>query len=849
MTSITILGGDFEILFDDETVGGNAVAGMRMVRRTVGAGATVYTSNALYSAVADEADAFIAMGFTNPMLPVTPNAYTMENFYFIPRSSTEFLKEGTFTCDWTNSILPDTNGNGVIRKPYADTTPFVTGDIGRQVTESASTDTGTLLDFEKEPDGTFILWIRPDVSGAGGDEFDATTGTISVTGDGGTGSGTPATGQTDGITKYTAIQAIGSVPTATEVYIVQNRIKLGTAADETAFQFWITDPAVSLGIISVLIRTRTADVDIADEDLEVFARRYTSLYDNFRLNVAAGGFSALPLASSPDINNTTGYFAGLWDAGTGSAMVVGDIQDNTFGGKTGGSYVVTAVADSGATGTFEWYEVGDLTPFADNDTFTGTNRNGTIMGSPTANVGGPTEAGAGNGGTVTTTIGEALADHDGSGVTEPYSVTIDAQGPGANGVAVGDVYERIKYITRRGQDNTFWDTVACSIPGEQYHGLEAQVFTDTPTGVFTEGDDITGQGGFTARVIGSNIAASGEGTVQNYITVTDQQTSLDGMVNNDTLTDTTGGDTVLVDTAGAGGAIQNFPSSNKASPFGTFTGTQLFGSRGILYTGQHDDDTQSYTLIDDNGTQRVSPNTVSFTVANTLALDRVLVARDTGVDGIIDKDQFGGMTVQAISLTTITVAGTIDTEVPTSGFVRVVADDEQEEHRYEYDSRVTGAGGVFTLHPVTPSSTTTGTTDVLLEDSTADFVTDGVTVGMLIHFATVGSSTFEVVSVTDLNTLVIALLFGAGGLADAAEAYTINETIQAYDTADNLFDLILDLEATGTSESNTFVQSTLFDTVVNVRQGKIILPFTQNQAVTSSGATVTVVRQPDTIAT
>lgn len=845
MTTLSLLGGDFEILFDDETVGTNAVAGMRMVRRAAGASTTVYTSLQLYSAVADEADAFQAMGFRNPMLPTTPNAFTMENQYFMPRSSTEFLKEGTFTCDWTNIILPDTNGNGVIRKPYTDTTPFVTGDIGRQVVASASGDTGTLLDFEEEPDGTLILWIRPDVSGAGGDEFDDTTGTIGVVADTGTGVGVPITGESDGVTKYTAIQAIGSVPTATEVYIAQDRIKLANSADYTGFQFWATDPTLALGIISVLIRTRTQGVDIADEDLEVFARRYTSLFDNFRLNVAAGGFSALPLASAPDINNTTGYWAGVWSTGTGTAMLVGDVLDNTFAGKTGGAYVVTAVADSGATGTFEYYNVGDLTEFASADTFTSSNRNGTINGAPTANVGGPTETGAGNGGTVTITIGHVLADHDGSGTTEPYSVTVDAQGPGGNGVAVADVYERIKYVCRRGQDATFWDTVACTVPGEQYHGLEAQVWTVTESGTFSQGDDITGQLGYTARVLGVNVTAAGEGTLQNYITVTDQQTSLDGIADNDLLTDTTGGDTVNADTGGAGGSIQNFPSSNKASPFGTFTGTQLFGSRGILYTGQGDDDTQAYTLIDDNGTQRVSPNTVSFIVSNTLALDRVLVARDTGVDGIIDKDQFGGMAATSISATSIVVGTTIDSEVPPIGFLRVVAVDEEEEHKYEYDSHSTTT---FTLHPVTPGTTTTGTTDVLLKDSVADFVTDAVTVGMLIHFATVGSSTYEVVSVTDLNTLVISLLYGAGGLADLGEAYTINETIQAYDTGDDIFDLILDTEATGVTTSNTFVQSTLFDTVVNVRQGKIILPFTQNAAVTAAGGGATVVRQEDTIA-
>jgi hypothetical protein len=55
MSSITILGGDFEILFDDEknqNGGTTAVAGMRTIRRASGASETVYTTNQLYSAVA-----------------------------------------------------------------------------------------------------------------------------------------------------------------------------------------------------------------------------------------------------------------------------------------------------------------------------------------------------------------------------------------------------------------------------------------------------------------------------------------------------------------------------------------------------------------------------------------------------------------------------------------------------------------------------------------------------------------------------------------------------------------------------------------------------------------------------
>jgi len=246
MTTLDLLGGDWRLSFNDENDGGNAVAGLRMLEYITG---VVRETNEVYSAVAAESDAFQAMGFENPMLPTTPNAYTMENQYFISKLSTEFLKEGAITADWT---LGTVEGDGVIAKQYAIVTDFVTADIGKQVLESASgPDSGTLLDFEVLPDGTTIAWIRPDDPAT--DIFDATSGTISVTGDSGTGSNnvtiaaaTPAT------ILWPAIQAIGSVPTATEVYLLQDRVKL---TDSTGgFQWWTTDPTASLGIISILIR-------------------------------------------------------------------------------------------------------------------------------------------------------------------------------------------------------------------------------------------------------------------------------------------------------------------------------------------------------------------------------------------------------------------------------------------------------------------------------------------------------------------------------------------------------------------------------------------------------------------
>ena len=837
MTTLSLLGGDWLLSFDDENDGGlNVVAGLRKLEYVSGA---VRTTNEVYSAVAEAADEFQAMGFKNPMLPTTPNAYTMENQYFIPRSSTEFLREGAITANWS---LVAGAGNGVIRKEYTVGlgTDFVTADIGKQVTESASTDTGTLLDFDVDPDGTLVAWIRPDDSTpVTGDIFDSVTGTISVTGDGGTGTVDVAVAGSSGTTVYSAIQAIGSVPTATEVYVIQDRVKL---TDSTGgFQWWTTDPTVSLGIISVLIRVQDMGVSIAEGDVEVFARRYTSLYDNFRLNVSGGGFSALPLASAPDINNTTGYFDGAWDAGTGTAMLVGDVLNNTFAGKTGGAYVVTAVTDGGATGTFTWYEVGDLTPFADNDTFTSSNRNGTIMGAPTAAVGGPTETGAGNGATVTITLGTTTVDHDGDATAEPYSITVDSQGD----VPISTVYEVIKYRTRRGATTTDLFGAGVNVPGETYRGLEIQAQYDGPVGVFTEGDDvdIAAKPQYSSRVVSVN-------TTDTYVMLTDNQTSLQTVADNDILRDE------AADTVTVMGTPVTF-TSPKASPLGTFTGSQIFGARGVVYINPASADTQAYILTDDNGVLRNPPNTVSFTVNNAASGDRIFVARDTGSSGVIDKDQFGGIdtsvaldTYNGVGDAEIRVAGSVDSEVPQSGFVRVVENTLQEEHKYHYSSRTAGANGVFTLTDGTSGGVAdAGTSTTALVDAGVDFLTSNVVPGMLIRNVT-GGEFYEVVTVTDADNLVIQQVFGTGGTFTTGNTYDINRLIQTYATTDDLFDLILDLEADATSENNTFVKTLAadFDVVVNVRQGKVILPFTQNATVGDSGASVTVVRTPDTIA-
>lgn len=868
MSSISILGGDFEILFDDENNqngGSAAVAGMRTIQHT-GSSETVYTTNQLYSAVADAADEFVAMGFRNPMLPVTPNAYTMENQYFIPRSSTQYLKEGAITADW--SLTGTVTGDGVVKVGYVigAGSNFASTDIGSQITQTGTGHTGTLLDFDIDQDGSLAAWIRPDDPAT-----DTFSGTGALTAESANGPDTSVAG-VNGEHVFSAIQAIGSVPTATEVYLIQDRAKV--ASWDGSFQWWATDADASLGIISILIQVKDSGTLIADGDVEVFARRYSALYDNFRLNVAGGGFSALPLASAPDINNTTGYrtFTGDTLTGTGTFTVGNGIYDASAGSFANATKkgVITAVSGTTTEPVIEYYLVGDLTDFVASDTIqeydysTGLDGDADIAGAgilaPSNTSGGPADTSAGEGGSVTITLAHADVDHDGDGTPEPYSVTVDCQ----SDVPIAKVYEHIKYVCRRGQDNSFWDTNSSNIPGETYRGLDTFVeFDGAVGGAMTDGEDITGQNGYTARLAGYSTSVAWA-SAADYITLSDSQTSLDSIIDNDTLSGVTSGNTVEARTTGGGGTygIISF-TSPKASPFGTFTGSQIFGARGVAFTNPDSADVQAYILTDDVGTLNTPPNTVSFTVTNTAADDRILVARDTGTSGIIDKDQFGGMTAASTGDSTLTVGdGSFNEQIPPIGFVRVVDTspalsrlgntDTQQEHRYEYSSRA-GGTGVFTLTAVdNATGTATGGSTTTLLDSGGGFQgTVPVKVGMLVRNTTDGGI-FEVTEVTSDTALAVQQLYGtAGGDFANLDGYEINRVITAYTTDDDVYDLILDLEATGTSVTNSFTKtlSSNFGVVVNVRQGKVILPFTLNQTQGDGSTTVTVVRQPDNIAT
>ena len=156
----------------------------------------------------------------------------------------------------------------------------------------------------------------------------------------------------------------------------------------------------------------------------------------------------------------------------------------------------------------------------------------------------------------------------------------------------------------------------------------------------------------------------------------------------------------------------------KSAPYGTFAGGTFFGARGVWVQNMHNDDIQSFQLVDASGTTRTPPNQVNIAVNNTSASDQVFVALLSGVSTtVIDKQQYT-MTSQGATQGTVIIAEAIPSDTPATGYVRVVDVSTNTEQRYPYISWDTST---FTLDAVTTDRayTTSDTAYVPYIDATA----------------------------------------------------------------------------------------------------------------------------------
>ena len=444
---------------------------------TQGVGKTVWSVNALYSHLQDMFDDLGQLDDSVPMSAQTPTEYSLINGWFIDEVSIKYLKGGAIkTIGWTRSVGTSA---GIVIVPWSTQTANpVASDFGLPVTSAAS-DNGTLLFADTIRKR---LWIRPATSAAG-DNFDSTSGNITVTG--GTGVVAQSAAASSGENTWANMFTLGTVEPNTAIYIIQDKAKI------TAW--W------PVGQIDVLIRVQEGGSTTGANGttlgtIFIGAREYSKLFDHFVSTGITGGRNPVPLATAADLNNTTGQYQTVFSGTSAGTFTVGHTFTKNSDSTREGT--ITAVSGTNPNITLQYYLSGtSLTPFSNGDAITTSGgATGTIV--TPANI----VADYGTGGTgITMTFADTNKDLNNGNGAKPYDVVIDLKGT----KTVAQMYEWLKFVTRRGyaaspqQLKTGTGTTAdTNIDGEQYIDLLTS-FTPvkaSPFGTFAGGKFFGAQG-------------------------------------------------------------------------------------------------------------------------------------------------------------------------------------------------------------------------------------------------------------------------------------------------------------------------------------------------------------------
>ena len=253
---------------------------------------------------------------------------------------------------------------------------------------------------------------------------------------------------------------------------------------------------------------------------------------------------------------------------------------------------------------------------------------------------------------------------------QPYYAKWDYDTYGVN-----DVYERTKWLTRRGTSSTIH-----GMDGELFRGITLDIDYDNELVAQPVEDEVFSWG--TGATAGTGIALAIDdngvtGTI--WIQLLTGVNPTDGM----TLTGETSGATVEVNLA---------PTSRSISAqfFGTSTGSAIIGAYGICVDPS--DAAQNDKFFDLNNVQRIPPNNQDFTVYGLVATeDYVIVAWD---DTGIDFNQLTlSTTLSGAAETAVVVTTAIPADTPQTGTIRIQLDDG----RYRKQAYTSWATSTFTI--------------------------------------------------------------------------------------------------------------------------------------------------------
>jgi len=769
-----------------------------------------YDMNAVYSYLMDVFDEPAQLDDPSPMDGLTPTQYEILYPWFIdPTSAKAFYGGGLDSNGWTKFGTVHTSsvgGFGITLLRYTgDGAPTQGGDgytdLGVVLTGGTSGATGTILWADNANDTIYVRNTSATQFTAGGEaitgtgwniDTDATTGTVS------------------GEQRWTNLYSIAQIKNDTDIYLVQDDVKLTS--------WWLDAVTAHLDLL-VLVREMGAFIDSGL--VTVFARQANTLYDHFTADLSAGSRQPAPLATSADLNNTTGYRRVTTGAFSGGPFTVGEV---ITGGTSGAKAIVTAqVADT----SLDYYLVGkDLTEFTGTETITGEDSSASankLAAAPT-NVGPATS-------TATIAFGAIARDLNNGSGSRPYSIEIDC-----NAETLAAVYEALKYRTRRGS-TTALGPAGATEDGEQYIGNVVRLKTATPApGGFTEGNTLTQTGGAGAGATGVIVAY--HSSPEDIVILS----NVKGTFTDDATNVSDGTNSATIDASG----VQTI-TPNKQAPFGSFAGGTFFGAPGVYVFDLDAGDIKAYQLTDDLGVVQNPPNQIAVSMSGLTAGDRAGCFRRTGAAGPIEKDRYLG-TVQSAGAATVVVGTGITSDEPAAGVVKVVdiSDPELPEALLRYAS---WASVTFTLASGAGTGTATaGSTGDTLIDSAADFGgADDVRVGDTIRNSTTGQWGF-VVSIDSTTQLTTVSAPGQALTWTSTNGYDINVLPFATTTSDEVYVPFFAQVATAASVSNTYIYSADVEARFVFRL-KGFKPFTSDQTVPNTGREVAAVRITDAVVT
>jgi hypothetical protein len=238
--------------------------------------------------------------------------------------------------------------------------------------------------------------------------------------------------------------------------------------------------------------------------------------------------------------------------------------------------------------------------------------------------------------------------------------------------SINQFYERMKYITRRGETATLY-----GLEGHLFRGITHEVNVTTPrSGTIAEGAAASWTGG-TGQVLARDSAGTATKVWIQLLT---------GVA-------PTAGQTITVG-AGSVTAAGGTPSTERTLSFpfcGVSTGSALIGAYGFALEAT--DLSVNDRLFDLTNTQRNPPNLVTFTVSGLVAgSDYVVVGPGSG--GALVPNQFalnGALTGAAV--TSVVVTGSIPGDTPATGTIRI----KRANGAYSRHAYTAWAGSTFTI--------------------------------------------------------------------------------------------------------------------------------------------------------